>query len=59
MARVASPTVGTNTEPIKAQAWPDRGSRAGLAVLLAAFVVLGAIYAVVVPLFEVSDELWH
>jgi 4-amino-4-deoxy-L-arabinose transferase-like glycosyltransferase len=27
--------------------------------LLAAFVILGAIYAVVTPLFEVSDELWH
>lgn len=27
--------------------------------LLAAFVILGAVYAVTTPLFEVSDELWH
>ncbi len=27
--------------------------------LLAAFIALGAVYAVVTPLFEVSDELWH
>jgi hypothetical protein len=33
--------------------------RHGLRLLLAAFVALGGIYAVVTPLFEVSDELWH
>ncbi len=33
--------------------------RAGLPVLLAVFVLLGAMYAIVTPLFEVSDELWH
>ncbi len=27
--------------------------------LLAAFVGLGAVYAVTTPLFEISDELWH
>jgi hypothetical protein len=27
--------------------------------LLLAFVLLGCVYAVVTPLFEVSDELWH
>ncbi len=27
--------------------------------LLTAFVVLGAVYAIVTPLFEISDELWH
>ncbi len=31
----------------------------GLALLLIAFIALGAIYAVVTPLFEISDELWH
>jgi hypothetical protein len=30
-----------------------------LPVLLISFIVLGAIYASVTPLFEVSDELWH
>ncbi len=30
-----------------------------IAVLLAAFVLLAGFYSVVVPLFEVSDELWH
>jgi hypothetical protein len=33
--------------------------RAALPVLLAAFVLLGSLYAVATPLFEVSDELWH
>ena len=33
--------------------------RWALPALLAAFVVLGSVYAVVTPLFEVSDELWH
>ena len=33
--------------------------RAALPVLLAGFVLLGGLYAVVTPLFEVSDELWH
>ena len=33
--------------------------RAGLPGLLAVFVLLGALYAIVTPLFEVSDELWH
>jgi len=33
--------------------------RAALPALLAAFVFLGGLYAVVTPLFEVSDELWH
>ncbi len=33
--------------------------RLGLPLLLAGFVIVGAIYAVVMPLFEVSDELWH
>ena len=31
----------------------------GIALLIAAFVVLGGIYSVVTPLFEASDELWH
>jgi len=31
----------------------------GLALLLAAFIALGAVYAAVTPLFEISDELWH
>ncbi len=34
-------------------------ARLALPLLLAAFVVLGACYAAVTPLFEVSDELWH
>ncbi len=33
--------------------------RIGLPLLLAGFVLLGSVYAVVTPLFEVSDELWH
>lgn len=28
-------------------------------ILLLAFLLLGAIYAVTTPLFEISDELWH
>lgn len=28
-------------------------------VLLATFILLGAVYASLTPLFEVSDELWH
>ncbi len=31
----------------------------GIWLLLAVFVLLGCVYAVVTPLFEVSDELWH
>ena len=31
----------------------------GFWLLLAVFVLLGGVYAVVTPLFEVSDELWH
>jgi hypothetical protein len=31
----------------------------GLPLVLAAFITLGVVYAVVTPLFEVSDELWH
>src|SRR5512144_3186804 len=27
--------------------------------ILIAFVVLGAIYSIVTPIFEASDELWH
>ncbi len=30
-----------------------------LAVLLAAFILLAAIYSIVTPVFEASDELWH
>jgi hypothetical protein len=30
-----------------------------ITLLLAAFILLGAVYAVVTPLFEISDELWH
>ena len=33
--------------------------RWGLPLLLVAFVLVGWQYAVVVPLFEASDELWH
>ena len=33
--------------------------RAALPALLAAFVLLGSLYAITTPLFEVSDELWH
>jgi hypothetical protein len=33
--------------------------RLGLPLLLAGFVIVGVVYAVVTPLFEVSDELWH
>ena len=36
-----------------------RREAALLGLLLAAFIGLGACYAVVTPLFEVSDELWH
>jgi len=37
----------------------ERTERALLAAILAAFVVLGVVYSVVVPPFEASDELWH
>ncbi len=33
--------------------------RFGLPLLLAGFVVAGILYAVLTPLFEISDELWH
>ncbi len=36
-----------------------RTERALLAGILAAFVVLAAIFSIVVPPFEASDELWH
>jgi len=32
---------------------------AGIAVVLALYLVLGVIYSVVTPIFEASDELWH
>lgn len=38
---------------------PALVQRALLPLLLAVFVALGASYAVLTPLFEVSDELWH
>ena len=37
----------------------QRTERLLLASIVAAFVVLAAIYSVVVPPFEASDELWH
>ncbi|MCC7361605.1 MAG: glycosyltransferase family 39 protein [Anaerolineales bacterium] len=37
----------------------DRLRCLALPLLLAAFILLGTVYAVVTPLFEVSDELWH
>ena len=30
-----------------------------LALILALFIILGITYAVVTPVFEASDELWH
>lgn len=33
--------------------------RLGLPLFLVGFVAVGAIYALVTPLFEISDELWH
>lgn len=39
---------------------PDTPKRPySLAILLTSFILLGAIYAVATPLFEISDELWH
>lgn len=38
---------------------PNSLARAGLPLLLAAFSLLGAMYAATTPLFEASDELWH
>ncbi|MBM2849850.1 MAG: conserved rane protein of unknown function [Anaerolineales bacterium] len=39
---------------------PDTPKRPySLAILLTIFILLGAIYAVATPLFEISDELWH
>ncbi|MBI4772115.1 MAG: hypothetical protein HY784_17285, partial [Chloroflexi bacterium] len=38
---------------------PTRASRYAIALLLVLFVAVGASYAVSVPLFEASDELWH
>jgi len=32
---------------------------AGIAVVLALYLVLGTIYSIVTPIFEASDELWH
>jgi hypothetical protein len=34
-------------------------SRLPLTILLLIFAAVGAVYAVVTPLFEISDELWH
>jgi 4-amino-4-deoxy-L-arabinose transferase-like glycosyltransferase len=34
-------------------------ARWGLALILLAFCALGALYSVVVPLFEAPDEIWH
>jgi hypothetical protein len=34
-------------------------NHAPLYLLLIAFVLLGSLYAVITPLFEISDELWH
>jgi hypothetical protein len=36
-----------------------QASRRWLAVIVAAFLVVGLIYSVVVPLFEAPDEVWH
>ena len=33
--------------------------RRWLRLILALFVVVGVLYAVVTPVFEASDELWH
>ncbi len=33
--------------------------RWGICLLLAAYLVCGAVYAITTPLFEISDELWH
>ena len=55
MARMATPDHNTDGAPPRA----NRLTGMGLPLLLAAFVVLGACYAIVTPLFEVSDELWH
>ncbi len=42
------------------QMWNGDGNeRAWLALILAAFVVLGVVYALTTPPFEASDELWH
>ena len=46
--------------PGRAWAWASTDLRRfGLPALLAVFIILGAVYAIVTPLFEVSDELWH
>lgn len=37
----------------------ERQARRWLALILVAFGLLGALYSVVVPLFEAPDELWH
>jgi 4-amino-4-deoxy-L-arabinose transferase-like glycosyltransferase len=36
-----------------------QATRRWLAVIVVAFLVLGLIYSVVVPLFEAPDEVWH
>ncbi|MBN1680437.1 MAG: glycosyltransferase family 39 protein [Anaerolineae bacterium] len=38
---------------------PSSREHAGLALILAGFVVLALIYSAVTPVFEASDELWH
>ena len=37
----------------------DRAERRLLALILALFLLLGCAYALVTPVFEASDELWH
>ena len=38
---------------------PGQATRRWLTVIVVAFLVLGLIYSVVVPLFEAPDEVWH
>ena len=51
-----------STRPATGRAQARAGGtvkRVALPALLATFVILGSLYAVLTPLFEVSDELWH
>jgi hypothetical protein len=44
----------------KGEVWRTRAVRLqGIHFVLAAFLALGAVYAIATPLFEASDELWH
>ena len=43
------------TSALREQPW----ERLAVALIVAAFVVLGIVYSVVTPIFEASDELWH